>query len=221
MKDTKDNYVTVGGLLYSITAIGIVLITAIIKQSNISITIVSILGIMQSLLVAKEKQIAFIFGIIRMTTYGFILFGQKIYGGAAYSILYVMPMYIYGYINWGKARLKENSGVKKISLKMKKTMIPIFIIIILIYIVILKNIGSNQYILDGIISVLGFLGIYISAKKYIEQFRLWIISDVFNIILWTILTIQSSNNLPILLMWVILLINSTYADITWRKKYLQ
>lgn len=221
MKDTKDNYVTVGWLLYVITAIAIVLITAIIKNSNISIIIVSILGIIQSFLVAKEKQTAFIFGIIRMVTYGFILFGQKIYGGAVYSILYVMPMYIYGYINWGKAKLKENSGVKKIPLKIKKIIIPIIIIIILIYIIILKNIGSNQYILDGIISVLGFLGIYISAKKYIEQFRLWIISDVFNIILWTILTIQSSNNLPILLMWVILLINSTYADITWRKKYLQ
>ena len=67
--------------------------------------------------------------------------------------------------------------------------------------------------------ILGILGMYLMSNKYIDQFYVWIVSDIANIILWINLTIQNSNNLPILLMWVILLINSTYANILWRKKY--
>lgn len=219
MKDTKDNNITVGWLIYFLTALTTVLVASITKQSSILITIVSVFAVIQALLIAKEKRIAFVFGVIRMLIYGYILFGQKLYGGVLYNIGYVVPMFVYGYIYWEKAKKEEKSGVKILNKKSKKIIIPITIILIIIYSVILKNIGGNYYVLDSIISILGFLGMYLMVSKYIDQFYIWIISDIANIILWTILTIQNSNNLPILLMWFILLINSTYANIIWRKKY--
>lgn len=219
MKNTKDNCITVGWLIYFLTAVTTVLVASITKQSSILITIVSVFAVIQALLIAKEKRIAFIFGIIRMLIYGYILFGQKIYGGVIYNVGYVVPMFAYGYIYWAKAKKEKKSGVKFLNKRSTKIIIALTIILMIISSIILREIGGNYYILDSITLILGILGMYLMVNKYVEQFYVWIVSDIANIILWGILTIQNPNNLPILLMWIIFLINSTYANILWRKKY--
>ena len=77
--------------------------------------------------------------------------------------------------------------------------------------------GGNQVILDSITSVLGYIGIYLMSNKYIEQWSVWIIANLSNVILWIMLTIENMTNLPVFLMWMIYFINSVYGYLLWRK----
>lgn len=69
MKHTKQNKITLGWLIYYIISILIVYIGAIIQRSEIALCISSVFGVMYSLLIEKEKRIAFIFGIINVSIY--------------------------------------------------------------------------------------------------------------------------------------------------------
>ncbi len=69
MEDTKESKVTIGWLIYFITSILIVYIGSIVQKSGMLFCISSVFGVMYTLLIAKEKRIAFIFGIINVTIY--------------------------------------------------------------------------------------------------------------------------------------------------------
>lgn len=219
MENTKENNITRGWLIYFILSILIVYISSIMQKSNTLLVISSIFGVVYSLLIAKEKRIAFIFGIINVSTYGYLLFAQKLYGGFVYNILYSLPMLIWGYIKWKKVQNEENLGVKVISNKNRIILTIVFSLLIMSYSIVLKNIGGHNYILDSITSVLGYLGIYLMSNKYIEQWVVWIICNLANTILWYMLSVGNTNNIPMLMMWIIYLINSIYGYITWRKRY--
>lgn len=219
MENTKENKITIGWGIYFIISIIIIAISSIAQRSSTIIFLASIFGVMYVLLIAKEKPIAFIFGIINVSIYGYILFTEKIYGGAIYNILYSLPMLILGYIKWKKVNKEKNSGVKQISKKNRIILTIIFSFLIIIYSIILGKTGGNNYILDSITSVLGFLGIYLMSNKYIEQWFTWIIANVTNLILWIILSINNLNNIPMIMMWTIYLINSIYGYVSWKKLY--
>lgn len=161
----------------------------------------------------------FYFGIINVTIYGYILFTEKIYGGALYNVVYCLPMLIWGYIKWKKVKTEQNSGVKKFSLGNRIFLGTIFSIIIMIYALILNKIGSSNSILDSITTVLGFLAIYLMSNKYIEQWFVWIVVNLAGTILWIILTMQNFGNMPMALMWGVYLVNSIYGYITWNNRY--
>ena len=208
MEQTKENKITRIWLFMFILANIIILICSRVQNSTMLLTISSMAGVSYALLIAKERKIAFILGAINVSTYGYILLKQQVYGGVFYNIIYSLPMMLYGYFSWGKASKKENSGIKTLKKKTKLALIVIFIIAIMAY----------AFLLNSITTVLGFLGIYLMTSKYFEQWIVWIISNMANLILWIILIIEDIQNLPMAIMWSIYFINSIYGYITWKRK---
>ncbi len=141
------------------------------------------------------------------------------YAGALYNILYSLPMLIWGYIKWKNVQDEKNSGVKVLSKRIRIISSLIILVTTIIYAIILKYLGGNNYILDSITAILGYVAIYLMSNKYIEQWITWIVCNAVSVILWIIITIQNVNNLPMLLMWTIYLINSIYGYVSWNKKY--
>lgn len=61
MENTKENKITIGWLIYFIVCIFIVFISSVMKRSSIWLLVSSLFGVIYTLLVAKEKRVAFIF----------------------------------------------------------------------------------------------------------------------------------------------------------------
>ena len=221
MKEDNKIKITKSWIIYFIIANIIVLIGGIYQKSELVSIISSVSGVIYVLLVAKERRIAFIFGAINVLLYGLILLKESVYGGVIYNIVYSLPMMIYGYFAWGKKAKEKNSGVKNLSKKTRIILVIVFAIAIVVYSQILKYMGGNQTILDSITTLLGFLGIYLMTNKYMEQWQTWIIVNFTNVLMWVILVQQDIANLPVLLMWLIYLINSIYGYIVWKNKYKQ
>lgn len=203
---------------YFYTVIIIVFVSCVFQDASITLSIASVFGVMYSLLVARNYKLAPLFGIVNVFLYGFILLSQNMYGGFIYNVLYSLPMLIYGLYKWNKVSGNKDSGIKSVDKKTKIAVGLLTFVIILIYSVILKNLGGNYFILDSMTSVLGYLGIFLLSNKYSEQWIVWIISNFANVILWISLTVENINNLPLLIMWLVYLINSFYGFYSWNKK---
>ncbi len=205
--------------IYFITAIIITLVISIINESTWLLSISSITGVVYTLLVAKNIKWGLLFGIVNVATYGYICIEETLYGGVLYNIGYSLPMLIWGTLNWFRLAKKDNSGVKHFDKKQRITMVIMALLSIVFYAGILTLIQSENIILDSITSVLGYLGIYLLTNKYIEQWYVFTIVNATNLILWIILTVENTLNLPMTIMWLFYLINSIYGIISWNKKY--
>ena len=205
--------------LYFIFVVVVTIILCLVQKSSFLLSVASISGVIYSLLVTKNTKFAFIFGIINIANYGYILFTENIFGGFIYNVLYSLPMLVWGYINWGKKSKLKDSGIKKMCTITKVILSLLVFVIICILSYILYKFGSDNYVLDSVSTVLGYVAIYLMTNKYIEQWDIWVICNLANLFLWVSLTINDLSNIPVLTMWFIYFINSLYGYITWNKKY--
>lgn len=208
---------SLGWYIYSTIVLVIALAACIYQNNSLIVVITTISGIIYVLLNAKVNKYGFVFGIINILLYGIILLNQKIYGGAIYNIVYGFPMLVYGYIIYSRDEKKKQIGIKTIDSKVRTWAIVILTIVIAITAYVLSLLNSNLVIIDSITIILGASGIYLASNKYKEQWIVWIIANTMNTIMWTILTIKNIENLPILVMWLVCLVNSIYGFFHWNK----
>lgn len=204
--------------IYFVIACLVVIFGSIYQNSSFILSISSLCGVIYSLLVAKNIKWSLFFGIVNVSTYGFILFEENIYGGFIYNVLYSLPMLLYGFYNWNKASKKKDLGIKKLDFSTKLIGTLFIFLAIYIYSLLLSYFGGENVLLDSVTSVLGYVGIYLLTNKYVEQWNIWIISNLVNTILWITLSFENISNLPLALMWLIYFINSFYGYISWHKK---
>lgn len=211
MSKNKKNYKET---IFISLSIIILLITSILCDVELISIITSICGIIYVFLIGKMKKQAYIFGIINVLLYAYIMYNKNLYLNVIYNALYSAPLMIYGYYNWSKIKEKkvfELSKIKKLGLYLFTFVMTVIIGLIIIY----RN-TSIQYF-DYITSILGVLGIYLMTKKYKEQWLIWNVCNIANVIFWVILVDGHTNNINILIMWIIYSINSIYGTIKWRK----
>lgn len=204
--------------IYFVIACLTVIIGSIVQNSSLILIISSFCGVVYSLLVAKNVKSSLIFGIINVSTYGFICLSENIYGAFIYNVLYSLPMLIFGFYNWNKKSKSVDSGIKVLNTKTKVIINICICLIVAIYAFLLNYFGGENVILDSMTSVLGYVGIYFLTNKYIEQWNIWIVSNVINVILWVNLSFADISYLPLALMWIIYFINSFYGYFNWHQE---
>jgi len=71
---------------------------------------------------------------------------------------------------------------------------------------------------DATTTVLFVGGMFLMARRYIEQWILWIIGDIVEVAMWWQITIKGgTSDIGALLMWVAFLINAVYGLRNWGK----
>lgn len=204
-------------IIYSAAVLIITLGICIYQKNSIILIATAISGIIYVLLAAKANKYAFAFGAINVLIYGIILINEKIYGGAIYNLIYALPMMMYGYIKYIRDENKEALDINSMKPQKRVWLGVALALIIIAVCYALYLLKSNLGIMDSITTVLGFAGIYLLSNRYKEQWIVWIIVNATNAIMWTTLTIQNTDKLPMLIMWTVYLINSVYGMIYWNK----
>ncbi len=216
----KKNTWTVANKLWLIFAIIVVTVSSFFTSDVDLIKILAaILGVTYTICIMKNERIAFLFGIGNVTLLGVTLFNEKAYAGAFYNIAYSLPMLIWGFISWGEKKKNKASGIRKMNGSVHNDLIVGGVVAALLCILFITNIGGENILLDVTSSILGYIGIYLMANKYMEQWNVWILSNLVNVLLWFSFTMISIANLPVLFMWLVYLANSIYGYISWKKLY--
>ncbi len=203
-----------------IVATGVILSLSLWWGDNATGIIMALSGVLCVVLTGKGKSSAFIFGLVQVVLYAIVSYEQKFYGEVMLNVFYYVPMSLIGFLLWQKNIDKATSEVIKKRLPIKHTAFVFLLTLIGIvaYGFFLKSLEGGQPFVDSASTVVAIVAQYLSVKRYMEQWFMWIAVNVLNISMWGVNFFTTGESISVLLMWSIFLINAIIMMIKWNKE---
>jgi nicotinamide mononucleotide transporter len=170
------------------------------------------------ILEVKQNWIMWIIGIISSAFYIYIFFGAKLYAEMGLNGYYVI-MSVYGLYCWKFAPGKndETHGFHSISSKLTIILTAISLGILALMIIILIQYTDSQLpVPDALVATLSIVATWMTAKKMVECWYLWIFSNVFALGLYTYQALY-----PTAILYIFYSVLSVFGLIEWRKSITQ
>jgi nicotinamide mononucleotide transporter len=185
-------------------------------QTSVIELIAVVFGLLSVWSMKKESILAYPFGIINVSIYVFICFSAKLYAYAGINVFYAI-MSAYGWYNW--SRVGSNDEKLTISrLTMKEIWVYLGLIAIFFIILRLLLIRFTDSIVptwDAFTTAVYIIGMWLLAKKKIENWILWITGDLISILLFAFENLYFSS-----LQFLVFTIIAVFGFLEWRKKLL-
>ena len=175
-------------------------------------------------LVAYRSKLNYFFGIIAVILYGYIAYVFKNTGEWMLNWIIYLPLNIIGLMLWRSKINNKQVIVKKLS---KKYFLFIIILLILctnLYAIFLLHSQElfygkmihqyhiSKFYIDAFTTISSIFAMILMILRFKEQWILWILINIFTIILWCI-----TFNITMIVMWSTLLLNSLYGYYNWNK----
>lgn len=197
-----------------------VLSVGIIFKSDALTIITSIVGIICALLLAKGLVLGQFFGLATIVLYSIVSYKNGFYGETLIYLLIMLPMYIWGIVEWVKHKNGQTKSVEVNSIKWKEWLIVSICAIILVigFYFLLKALNTKELFVSTLSVIDNIFAVYLLARRSKYGFVSYIINDLILIVLWGIPIIKG--NLLLLAMLInpiVNLINDSYGVINWTK----
>lgn len=207
-----------------IIVFSIILINATVLNDNPAAIINAICGILYTIIAGKGKISCYFFGLLGSGCYIFLSFKNALWGNMLLYLCYYIPMQIVGIFKWKQHLKTESKEIVKIKLNLKEQIIISIIGLIgcIITILILHYLNDKSPIIDGITTFLSILGMYLTVRRAIEQWIVWMVVNGLSFIMWLDLVVFSGTKAySTVLMWGVYFILAIYFYIEWRKEIKQ
>ncbi len=139
----------------------------------------AVLSLIYLYLSINQKATLWIFGFISSVLYVVVFIQSKLYADMSLQLYYVV-ISIYGWIHWKSGKSTNGSELKVTTLNKKMTGI-LFLSAILIYTIyyIVLNYLTDSAVpkFDSLIGSLSVIATWMLARKYIENWLVWIVAD--------------------------------------------
>lgn len=209
--------VEITGLIFVLVII--IVNTLVLKDSPAAI-INAICGILYTIIAGKGKISCYFFGLIGSWSYIYLSFTNALWGNMLLYFLYYIPMQILGIFRWKKHLKQDSCEIIKISLDFKQRLklATIGVLGCIISIGILNYFNDKSPVIDGITTFLSILGMYLTVKRAIEQWIIWMIVNGLSLIMWLNLIMQGTKAYSTVLMWGVYFILAIYFYRQWKKE---
>lgn len=190
------------------------------EDKNIYSFIVSIVGVLSVIFLAKGWIIAPIVGILYSVLYGILAITMRYYGEMIVYIGIMLPMNIMSIISWLKNRDKENESqvvVNKISTKEYVYLAVATLILAVGLYFVLKALHTSELVISTMSLVAGIIAAYMSYRRSPYYAIAFLFTDLVRIVLWGIsLFGGTAMYLPTVLCFVMFVVSDVYGLIHWR-----
>ena len=191
-------------------------------------SVAGIAGVLCVVLVAKGNIWNYLFGIINVSMYAYISYKAALYGDAALNALYYVPMQFIGWWQWrkrGAAMSQAGADGRSMQVKARRFTWNQRILLALGCAVgviavgyVLKHFGDPQPFKDSATTVLSIVAQALMALAFMEQWVLWIITNVISVIMWCICVARGEAHAAVMvIMWAFYLLNSLNGLRVWLK----
>ena len=191
-------------------------------------SIAGIAGVLCVVLVAKGNIWNYLFGIINVSMYAYISYKASLYGDAALNALYYVPMQFIGWWQWrkrGAAVSQAESGGAGVQVKARRFTWHQRVILaigcaagVIAVGYVLKHFGDPQPFKDSATTVLSIVAQALMALAFMEQWALWIITNVISVVMWSVCVARGEAHAAVMvIMWVFYLLNSLNGFRVWLK----
>ncbi len=206
------------GWLITFTAVAVAL--TIIWKDTLFGLFVFITGVLCVVLTAKGSIWCYLFGVFNTLGYAYLSYTNQLFGELGLNMLFFLPMNFVGFAMWRK-HMETKTDVKMEKMGIKGIALTLAICIISITatgfgLSLIKT--QNTPYLDATTNVLSIIATILTIRRFREQWLLYIILNVFTIMMWSIRTANGSPDGPMMIvMWSAYLVNAFYGYYNWTK----
>ena len=191
-------------------------------------SVAGIAGVLCVVLVAKGSIWNYLFGIVNVSMYAYISYKAALYGDAALNAFYYVPMQFIGWWQWRKrgAAMSESeaegAGVqvkaRRFSWSQRAVLAVGCAAAVVVGGFVLRHFGDPQPFKDSTTTVLSIVAQALMALAFMEQWALWIITNVVSVVMWSICVARGEAHAAVMvIMWVFYLMNSLNGFRVWLK----
>ena len=191
-------------------------------------SLAGITGVLCVVLVAKGSIWNYAFGLVNVSLYAWISYKAALYGDAGLNALYYLPMQFVGWWQWrkrGAAVSHAEAASDNIQVKARRLSFlqRIFLALGCFAAVtavgfLLKYLGDPQPFKDSATTVLSIVAQALMALAFMEQWALWIITNVISVIMWGVCVVRGEAHAGVMvIMWIFYLLNSINGLRVWLK----
>ncbi len=198
----------------------VLIINAILFKDSIVAVLSAFFGITYTMLAGKGNPKCYLFGLAGSGLYSWLSLSNALWGNLCLYALYYIPMQILGFFKWNK-HLKENSKEiikNKLSKKEVLVLTAISLILTIICVWILFITKDKNPIIDGITTIFSIVGMYLTVKRAIEQWVIWIVVNGLTAIMWIHIALSGEKVYSTVLMWIVYLILAIYFYRIWKRE---
>ena len=201
-----------------------------ILSGNVDVvgSVAGIAGVLCVVLVAKGSIWNYVFGLVNVSMYAYISYKASLFGDAALNALYYLPMQFIGWWQWRKrgASLSssEASGdavqvnARRFSLKQRMVLAFGCVAAVIACGFLLEHLGDPQPFKDSATTVLSIVAQALMALAFMEQWVLWIITNIISVIMWAVCVARGEAHAALMvIMWSFYLLNSINGLRVWLK----
>lgn len=201
-----------------------------VLSGNVDIvgSVAGIAGVLCVVLVAKGSIWNYLFGLINVSMYAYISYKASLYGDAGLNALYYLPMQFIGWWQWrkrGAAVSEAESNGKGVQVKARRFELKQRIILaalctaaVVVFAYVLKYFGDPQPFKDSTTTVLSIVAQALMALAFMEQWVLWIITNIVSVVMWVICVTRGEAHAAVMvIMWSFYLLNSINGLRVWIK----
>ena len=198
----------------------LILINAFCLNDSPFAVVNAICGILYTIIAGKGKISCYFFGLLGSACYIRLAFTNALWGNMFLYLFYYIPMQILGIFKWKKHLKKDTKEIVKVKLnpidRLQTGLTGIFGCILTI--LILYHFNDKSPVIDGITAFLSILGMYLTVKRAIEQWIIWMVVNGLSILMWLNLVISGSKAYSTVLMWTVYFILAVYFYVVWKKE---
>ena len=190
----------------------------------------SVAGVVCVVLVAKGSIWNYMFGLVNVSLYAFISWKAALYGDAALNALYYLPMQFIGWWQWrrrGAAVTKAESSssgndlrvkARRMTFRQRVVLLAVCVVSVVAGGFVLRHFGDPQPFKDSATTVLSIIAQALMAMAFMEQWALWIVTNVISVIMWCICVAREDAHAGVMvIMWIFYLLNSANGFRVWLK----
>lgn len=197
----------------------IVTLSFLLSSNNILTLIASLIGVTALIFVAKGYVFGQILTVVFAVFYGIISFYFQYYGEVITYLGMTSPIAIMSVISWIRHPYEETKEVEVN--KMKKSQVAIMILITLLvtlgFYFILKALNTNHLLFSTISVTTSFLASYLTFMRSPFYALAYAGNDIVLIILWILATMENISYLPMIICFIMFLVNDIYGFWNWKK----
>ena len=200
----------------------LLIVNFLVFKDNPAAVCSAFFGITYTFIAGKGNPVCYLFGLSGSGFYCWLAFHNALWGNLIMYLGYYIPMQILGFFRWNKHLKKNKHEIVKISLSNRERAIlfGITATISVAAIIILYFLNDKNPVIDGITTVFSIAGMYLTVRRAIEQWIVWIIVNGLSAVMWFLIALSGEKVYSTVIMWSVYFILAIYFYITWRREIL-
>lgn len=201
-----------------------------VLEGNVDVigSLAGIAGVLCVVLVAKGSIWNYLFGIVNVSLYAYISYKASLYGDAVLNALYYVPMQFIGWWQWrrrgaavSRDEAAESGGqvkARRFSWRQRIFLVAGCTVAVIAGGFVLRHFGDPQPFKDSTTTVLSIVAQALMAMAFMEQWALWIVTNVVSVVMWAICLSEGQAHAGVMvIMWSFYLLNSINGLRVWTR----